>query len=174
MFSALAKFTLPTPKQTIIMTLQNGVDAPDFTLKTKTPDGLEDVCLSEHKGQQNVVLLFFPFAFAGVCTEEACSVRDDLSAYDDLDAKVYGISVDSPFAQEAMSLKESLNFPLLSDFNKTVSSEYGVLYDNFIGFEGVSKRSAFVISKDGKIAYSWSSDDPKQLPDFSLIKQALV
>ena len=174
MFSALAKFTLPTPKQTIIMTLQNGVDAPDFTLKTKTPDGLEDVCLSEHKGQQNVVLLFFPFAFTGVCTEEACSVRDDLSAYDDLDAKVYGISVDSPFAQEAMSLKESLNFPLLSDFNKKVSSEYGVLYDNFIGFEGVSKRSAFVISKDGKIAYSWSSDDPKQLPDFSLIKQALV
>ena len=87
MFSALAKFTLPTPKQTITMTLQNGVDAPDFTLKTKTPDGLEDVCLSEHKGQQNVVLLFFPFAFTGVCTEEACSVRDDLSAYDDLDAK---------------------------------------------------------------------------------------
>ena len=121
------------------MTLQNGVDAPDFTLKTRTPDGLEDVCLSEHKGQQNVVLLFFPFAFTGVCTEEACSVRDDLSAYDDLDAKVYGISVDSPFAQEAMSLKESLNFPLLSDFNKKVSSEYGVLYDNFIGFEGVSK-----------------------------------
>ena len=156
------------------MTLQNGVDAPDFTLKTKTPDGLEDVCLSEHKGQQNVVLLFFPFAFTGVCTEEACSVRDDLSAYDDLDAKVYGISVDSPFAQEAMFLKESLNFPLLSDFNKKVSSEYGVLYDNFIGFEGVSKRSAFVISKDGKIAYSWFSDDPKQLPDFSLIKQALA
>ena len=174
MFSALAKFTLPTPKQTIIMTLQNGVDAPDFTLKTKTPDGLEDVSLSEHKGQQNVILLFFPFAFTGVCTEEACSVRDDLSAYDDLDAKVYGISVDSPFAQEAMFLKESLNFPLLSDFNKKVSSEYGVLYDNFIGFEGVSKRSAFVISKEGKIAYSWSSDDPKQLPDFSLIKQALA
>ena len=174
MFSALAKFTLPTPKQTIIMTLQNGVDAPDFTLKTKTPDGLEDVSLSEHKGQQNVILLFFPFAFTGVCTEEACSVRDDLSAYDDLDAKVYGISVDSPFAQEAMSLQENLNFPLLSDFNKKVSSEYGVLYDNFIGFEGVSKRSAFVISKNGKIAFSWSSDDPKQLPDFSLIKQALV
>jgi len=174
MFSALAKCTLQTPKQTKTMTLQNGVDAPDFTLKTKTPDGLEDVCLSEHKGQQNVVLLFFPFAFTGVCTEEACSVRDDLSAYDDLDAKVYGISVDSPFAQEAMFLKESLNFPLLSDFNKKVSSEYGVLYDNFIGFEGVSKRSAFVISKDGKIAFSWSSDDPKKLPDFSLIKQALV
>jgi len=156
------------------MTLQNGVDAPDFTLKTKTPDGLEDVCLSEHKGRHNVVLLFFPFAFTGVCTEEACSVRDDLSAYEDLDAEVYGISVDSPFAQEAMSLKENLNFPLLSDFNKKVSSEYGVLYDNFIGFEGVSKRSAFVVSKEGTIRFSWSSDDPKQLPDFSLIKQALA
>ena len=106
--------------------------------------------------------------------EEACSVRDDLSAYEDLDAKVYGISVDSPFAQEAMSLKENLNFPLLSDFNKKVSSEYGVLYDNFIGFEGVSKRSAFVVSKEGTITFSWSSDDPKQLPDFSLIKQALA
>ena len=73
-----------------------------------------------------------------------------------------------------MSLKENLNFTLLSDFNKTVSTEYGVLYDNFIGFEGVSKRSAFVVSKEGTITFSWSSDDPKQLPDFSVIKQALA
>ena len=104
---------------------------------------------------------------------EACSVRDDLSAYESLNAKVFGISVDSPFAQEVMSLKESLNFPLLSDFNKTVSKDYGVLYEDFIGFNGVSKRSAFVISSEGKITFSWSSEDPKQLPDFAEIKKAL-
>ena len=103
------------------MTLSVGTIAPNFTLKTKTPEGLNDVTLDSHKGVSSVVLLFFPFAFTGVCTEEACSVRDDLSAYENLNAKVFGISVDSPFTQEAMSLKENLNFSLLSDFNKEVS-----------------------------------------------------
>ena len=155
------------------MTLPIGVEAPDFTLQTKNTEGLQDITLSSFKGESNVVLLFFPFAFTGVCTEETCSVRDDLSSYEELDAKVLGISVDSPFAQEAMALKEELNFPLLSDFNKSVSKEYGVLYEDFIGFEGVSKRSAFVVSKDGKVSFSWFSDDPKQLPDFEAIKNAL-
>lgn len=155
------------------MTLSVGTTAPNFTLKTKTPEGLSDVSLSSHKGSSSVVLLFFPFAFTGVCTEETCSVRDDLSAYENLNAKVYGISVDSPFAQEAMALKENLNFPLLSDFNKETSLAYGVLYEDFIGFNGVSKRSAFVVSKDGEILFAWSSEDPKQLPDFQAIKAVL-
>lgn len=155
------------------MTLDIGAIAPDFTLKTKTADGLKDVTLSEHKGESNVVLLFFPFAFTSVCMAEACSVRDDLKTYEELNAKVYGISVDSPFAQEAMAIKEGLNFPLLSDFNKEVSKSYGVLYEDFIGFQGVSKRSAFVVSKEGTVALSWSSDDPKQLPDFAQIKAVL-
>ena len=86
--------------------------APDFTLQTKNAEGLKEVVLSSFKGQSSVVLLFFPFAFTGVCTEETCSVRDDLSSYEELDAQVLGISVDSPFAQEAMALKEGLNFPL--------------------------------------------------------------
>lgn len=155
------------------MTLSVGTTAPDFTLKTKTPEGLSEVSLSSHKESSSVVLLFFPFAFTGVCTEETCSVRDDLSTYENLNAKVYGISVDSPFAQEAMALKENLNFPLLSDFNKETSLAYGVLYDDFIGFKGVSKRSAFVISKNGEILFAWSSEDPKQLPDFEAIKAVL-
>ena len=155
------------------MTLSVGTAAPNFTLKTKTHEGLSDVSLSSHKGSSSVVLLFFPFAFTGVCTEETCSVRDDLSAYENLNAKVYGISVDSPFAQEAMALKENLNFPLLSDFNKETSLAYGVLYEDFIGFKGVSKRSAFVVSKDGEILFAWSSEDPKQLPDFQAIKAVL-
>ena len=155
------------------MTLTVGSPAPDFTLKTKTPEGLSDITLSSFKGESSVVLLFFPFAFTGVCTEETCSVRDDISSYDNLNAKVLGISVDSPFAQEAMALKEELNFSLLSDFNKNVSTEYGVLYDDFIGFKGVSKRSAFVISKEGEILFAWSSEDPKQLPDFDANKEML-
>jgi peroxiredoxin len=155
------------------MTLTVGSPAPDFTLKTKTPEGLSDITLSSFKGESSVVLLFFPFAFTGVCTEETCSVRYDISSYDNLNAKVLGISVDSPFAQEAMALKEELNFSLLSDFNKNVSTEYGVLYDDFIGFKGVSKRSAFVISKEGEILFAWSSEDPKQLPDFDAIKEML-
>ena len=72
-----------------------------------------------------------------------------------------------------MALKENLNFPLLSDFNKEVSTSYGVLYEDFIGFAGVAKRSAFVVSKDGTILFAWSSDDPKELPDFEAIKSSL-
>lgn len=155
------------------MTLEIGSDAPNFTLKTKTAEGLKDITLADYRGNSSVVLLFFPFAFTSVCMAEACSVRDDLSEYKELNAQVLGISVDSPFAQEAMSQKEGLNFPLLSDFNKTVSRDYGVLYEDFIGFNGVSKRSAFVISKEGKVSFSWSSDDPKQLPDFTEIKNSL-
>ena len=155
------------------MTLNIGEQAPDFSLKTKNAEGLKDISLSDHKDKHSVVLLFFPFAFTSVCTEETCSVRDDLSSYADLNAQVYGISVDSPFAQEVMSEKQNLNFPLLSDFNKEVSKSYGVLYEDFIGFAGVAKRSAFVVSKDGTILFSWSSEDPKQLPDFDAIKASL-
>ena len=155
------------------MTLNIGEQAPDFSLKTKNAEVLKDISLSDHKDKQSVVLLFFPFAFTSVCTEETCSVRDDLSSYADLNAQVYGISVDSPFAQEVMSEKQNLNFPLLSDFNKEVSKSYGVLYEDFIGFAGVAKRSAFVVSKDCTILFSWSSDDPKQLPDFDAIKASL-
>ena len=155
------------------MTLNIGDQAPDFSLKTKNAEGLKDISLSDHKDQQAVVLLFFPFAFTSVCTEETCSVRDDISSYSDLNAQVYGISVDSPFAQEVMANKENLNFPLLSDFNKDVSKSYGVLYEDFIGFNGVAKRSAFVVSKEGTILFAWSSDDPKQLPDFDAIKASL-
>lgn len=133
------------------MTLETGTTAPDFTLKTKTPDGLVDIKLSEQIGQNSVVLLFFPFAFTSVCTAEACSVRDDLTSYESLDAKVFGISVDSPFAQEVMSEKENLNFPLLSDFNKSTSTDYGVLYDEFIGFSGVSKGLPLSFQKKVKL-----------------------
>ncbi len=155
------------------MALATGTKAPEFTLKTKTADGLQDISLSDTLGKKKTVLLFFPLAFTSVCVQEMCDVSAGLAAYTDLNATVYGISVDSPFAQEQMAKADNLQFPLLSDFNKDVSAAYDVLYEDLIGFKGVSKRSAFVIDENGVIIYSESSDDPKQLPDFEAIKAAL-
>ncbi|NBB79394.1 MAG: redoxin domain-containing protein [Verrucomicrobia bacterium] len=156
------------------MALEKGTKAPDFTLKTKNADGLHDVTLSENFGQKKTVLLFFPLAFTSVCMDEMCTVNSGLQVYKDLNAEVYGISVDSPFTQEKMALVDNLQFPLLSDFNKEVSTAYDVLFEDLMGFKGVAKRSAFVIDEDGTIVYSESSDNPKQLPDFDAIKAALA
>ncbi|MFM7182437.1 MAG: redoxin domain-containing protein [Verrucomicrobiales bacterium] len=155
------------------MALSTGSKAPDFTLKQKTANGLVDVTLSANFGQRPTVLLFFPFAFTGVCTEEMCSVTQGLSEYESLNAAVYAISVDNPFAQDGWAKANAIGIPVLSDFNKAVSTAYDVLYADFIGFHGVSKRSAFVISKDGTVVYSESSDDAKVLPNFAAIKEAL-
>lgn len=155
------------------MAISTGTKAPDFTLKTKTAEGLQDVCLSDNFGKKKTVLLFFPFAFTSVCVEEMCSVSAGLSAYTELNAAVYGISVDSPFAQEQMAKADNLQFPLLSDFNKEVATAYDVLFPELIGFKGVAKRSAFVVDESGTIVYSESSDDPKQMPNFEAIKAAL-
>jgi len=106
------------------MALAQGTQAPLFTLKTKTADGLEDISLKDQLSKQKTVLLFFPFAFTSVCMKEMCDVSDSLNAYSDLDAAVFGISVDSPFAQEQMAQTDQLKFPLLSDFNKEVSAAY--------------------------------------------------
>jgi len=155
------------------MALATGTKAPDFTLKTKTADGLEDVTLSDNFGEKKTVLLFFPLAFTSVCMDEMCQVSDGLQDYEQLNARVYGISVDSPFAQEKMASEKNLKFPLLSDFNKEVAKAYDVLFEDFLGLKGVAKRSAFVIDEEGTIVYSESSDNPKQLPDFDAVKAAL-
>lgn len=155
------------------MALSKGTKAPDFTLKHKTEDGLIDVTLSDNFGKKNTVLLFFPFAFTSVCMSEMCSVRDTLGQFTELNADVFGISVDSPFTLEVMAKKESIPFPLLSDFNKDVAAAYEVLYEDLLGLRGVAKRSAFVVDKDGVIAYSWSSDDPKNVPDFPELRAAI-
>jgi len=156
------------------MSVTVGGKAPDFTLKTKTDQGLEDVSLSAFQGKQNVVLLFFPLAYTSVCTQEMCSVRDGLKEYQNLNAQVLGISVDSPFSQEAWAKSQNLNFPLLSDFNKEVCAAYGAMYEDLLGFKGVAKRSAFVIDKQGIVRYASVSDDAKKLPDFNAIKACLA
>ncbi len=155
------------------MALPSNSSAPDFTLKTKNAEGLHDVRLSDNYGKQKTVLLFFPLAFTSVCMEEMCSVSSGIQDYADLNAAVYGISVDSPFTLEKMAEVDALKFPLLSDFNKEVAAAYDVLYPDLLGFKGVAKRSAFVVDENGTIIYAESSDDPKQLPDFDAIKAAL-
>ena len=161
------------------MSLSLGSKAPDFTLSTKTADGPKQITLSENFGKQNTLLLFFPMAFTGVCTQEFCDVSQGLSAYNDLNAAVYGISGDNPFAQEAWAQKENISVPLLSDYEHKVASAYGVAYESFLpdhglGMSGVAKRSAFIVDKEGVIQYAESSDDPKELPNFDAIRAKLA
>jgi peroxiredoxin len=149
-----------------------GDQAPDFTLKSKSGD-MEDISLSDYRDNKNVVILFFPLAYTGVCTDEMCSVSGGLADYDALDAQVLGISVDSPFAQEAWAKENDITIPLLSDFNKEVSAAYGSQFEDLIGFKGVAKRSAFVVDKSGVVRFASVSDNPAELPDFDAIKSCL-
>jgi peroxiredoxin len=155
------------------MGLNAGDQAPDFTLKRKTDDGLVDVSLADYKGEKNVVVLFFPLAYTSVCTDEMCSVSEGLEQYEGLNAQVLGISVDSPFSQEAWAKENGITVPLLSDFNKDVSAAYGAQYEDLMGFKGVAKRSAFVVDTGGAIRYASVSDDAAALPDFNAIKGCL-
>jgi peroxiredoxin len=155
------------------MPLKTGTSAPDFTLKTKTAAGLEDIKLSDNFGKQNVVLLFFPFAFTGVCTAEMCDISGGVAAYADLNATVYGISIDSPFAQEAWAKQEKITLTLLSDLNKTVIAAYDVVFKGIAGIGDASARAAFVIDRNGTIVYAEQTPTPKDLPNFTAVKAAL-
>ncbi|HEY6206140.1 MAG TPA: redoxin domain-containing protein [Chthoniobacterales bacterium] len=161
------------------MPLAVGTKAPDFTLSTKTADGPKQIRLSNNFGKKNSVLLFFPMAFTGTCTEEMCGLTPQLPNYEGMNAVVYGISGDNPFAQEAWSQKEKIGVTLLSDYEHKVARDYGVAYDSFLpqknlGMAGVAKRSAFVVDKNGLIQYAESNDDPGQLPNFDKIKAKLA
>jgi peroxiredoxin len=156
------------------MAIPTGIKAPEFTLKTKTADGLHDIKLSDNFGRKNTVLLFVPLAFTGVCTKELCDVSAGLSAYESLNAQVIGISVDSPFAQEAWAQKESITIPLASDLNKDVAKAYDVLLPDLVGIGSASARAAFVIDKEGVVRYSEQTPTPLELPTFEAIKATLA
>lgn len=155
------------------MAIATGTKAPDFKLKRKTDDGLVDVQLSERFGKKNTVLLFFPLAFTGVCTQELCDISAGLSQYASLNADVIGISVDSPFAQEAWAKQNNITIPLVSDLNKEVTRAYDVLFPMLADIGDSSARAAFVIDKDGVVQYSEKTPTPKDLPNFDAIKQVL-
>jgi peroxiredoxin len=153
------------------MTIRQGDKAIGFQLPSKPG---ETVDVGRSIGREPVVLLFFPLAFSPVCTDEMCRMRDDWKRWEKLGAKVFGISVDSPFVVAKFREEMKIPFPILSDFNKEVAARYGALHEELLGLKGVAKRAVFVIDSDGTVAYSWVSDDPKQMPDFEEVRSALT
>lgn len=150
--------------------LQIGDIAPDFTL---IATDRQPVTLSSLRGK-NVVILFFPAAFTSTCTAELCQTRDEIAYYAGLNAEVLGISVDMPFTLAKFKEDQRLPFPLLSDFNKTVSKAYDSFHEHWIlGLDGVSKRSAFVIDKEGKLVHQEILENAGLVPDFDAVKAAL-
>ncbi|GEL25171.1 peroxiredoxin [Pseudonocardia sulfidoxydans NBRC 16205] len=131
------------------MALTVGSQAPDFTLKSGNGD---EVTLSSFRGDKAVLVVFYPFAFSGVCTGELCSVRDDLSAFQNDDVQVLAVSVDHPFALGAWAKEQGYQFPLLADFwpHGKVAQDYGV----FNADAGFALRGTFLVDKDGVVQFA--------------------
>jgi peroxiredoxin len=155
------------------MAIPVGSKAPDFTLKSKQASGLVDIQLSTNFGKRNTVLLFFPAAFTGVCTQEMCDITAGLNGYSGLNADVIGISVDTPFSQEAWAQKEKIKVTLASDLNKQVTKQYDVIFPMLAGVGDTAARAAFVIDKSGVVQYSEQTPSPKELPNFTKVKETL-
>lgn len=154
------------------MTNLVGKDLIDFELPFVGESGLEKLKLSSVAKDNNVVLLFYPAAWTGVCTKEACTVRDTISDYNNLNAKVFGISVDMPWALDHFKKDQNLNYTQLSDANKTVIKDYDVVWSDLAGIHDTARRSAFVI-KNGKIVYQWVCESQGEMPPFDEIKANL-
>jgi len=153
------------------MTIRRG----DQAVSMRLPQGPGDeVDLADHIGRGVTVLLFFPLAFSSVCTDELCALRDDWSSWSELDASVFGISIDSPFVAQRFRQELELPFPLLSDFNRDASRAYGVLYDDLFGMREVSKRAAFVIDPSGTVVCDWVSEDAGVMPPLDEIRSAVA
>ncbi len=153
------------------MKIEIGKTAPDFSLFDTDKNKIN---LSDFKGK-NILLLFFPLAFTSTCTKELCAVRDDISRYSNVNAQVIGISVDSVFALRKYKEDQQYNFPLLSDFNKEVSALYDSLYTDWIlDMKGVSKRSAFIIDKNGIVQYAEILETAGDMPDFGAINKTII
>lgn len=170
LFFILLIHALLLPQNNNIMSINIGQLAPDFSLFDTEK---KELSLSSLRGK-NVVLVFFPLAFTGVCTTELCSLRDNIAVYGGLDAEVLGISVDSLFSLEKFKAEQNINFPMLSDFNKEASIAYGCIYETFaFGMKGVSKRSVFVIDKEGVVRHTEILDDAGKIPDFDIVQSVL-
>ena len=152
------------------MAIQVGQQAPDFTLFS---DEKKEIKLSNYKGK-NVVLNFFPAAFTSTCTAQLCDARDNMKKYENLNAQILGISVDSVFTLAKYKAENDYNFPLLSDFNKNVSKEYDAFIEKFLlGMKGVSARATFVIDTEGVVVYAEVLPNVGELPNFAAIRQSL-
>ena len=162
-----------------VLSIQVGDKAPDFSLVALGEGGPEVVKLSEQIGEQNILLLFVPMAFTGVCTQQFCAISGGLGEYADLNCKVFGISGDNPFAQAAWAEKEGITLKLLSDYDHKAAEAFGTTYEQFLPEKnlimgGVSKRSAFIIDKAGVVKYAEVKDSPGDLPNSEAIKAKLA
>jgi peroxiredoxin len=147
-----------------------GSEAPEFTVPVAGGEAYNDVepfTLSEELGGGPTVLAFYPAAFTSGCTEEMCAFRDSMATFDDLDASVYGVSVDLPFAQNVWIEEEGLNFPMLSDWDHEVIEKYDVVLEDMYGMVEVAERSVFVLDADGVVTYKWVRDGEN--PDFGAL-----
>ncbi len=156
------------------MAIASGNPAPKFTLKSLTPEGLVDVSLESNFGKTATVLLFFPLAFTGVCTQELCEVTSSLNAYTRVNADVLAISVDSPFAQAAWAKQEKITLRILSDLNKETARAYGVLLPNLLGIGDAAARAVFVVDKAGVIRHAEQTPTPHDLPDLAKVQEVLA
>ncbi|MFV8749768.1 redoxin domain-containing protein [Nannocystaceae bacterium ST9] len=149
-----------------------GSPAPDFSLLNNKREKVE---LASLRGK-NVVLAFFPAAFTGVCEKELCTFRDAIAAFNDLDAAVFGVSVDAPFANAAFADKNGLNFPILSDYTRAATKAYDVAHDDFANMPGytAAKRSVFVVDKQGTLRYAWVAPNPGVEPNYDEVKAAVA
>ena len=154
------------------MSVSVGAKAPQFTLvdTTKAPRSP----ITEFAGKK-IVLLFYPGAFTGVCDKEMCNFRDSLSAYNSLNAQVIGISVDSPWANKAFAQHYNLTFPLLSDFDRSLIKQFGIVFEGLGGVKGynVAKRAVYVIDEKGIVKYAWVSEIPGVEPPYDEVKKAV-
>jgi len=148
-----------------------GSPAPDFSLLPAP--GADPVTLSGQRGHI-VVLLFFPLAFSRTCTAEMCRMAEDWSRWEEVGARVFGISIDSPWVNVKFAAETGVPFSILSDFNKEAAAAYDVLYADFRGLKGVSKRAAFVVDREGRVAYTWVSDDSGVMPPLDEIREVVA
>jgi len=146
--------------------------APDFTLVNQD---MKKITLSDYQGQ-NVVLAFYPGAFTGGCTKEMCTIRDEIADLENLNAQIFGISVNDPFSNKAFHEENVLNFPLLCDYTREVVKKYGVYHEDFAGLKGytAAKRSVFILDAEGIIQYRWVTEDPRVMPPYDETKQKLA
>jgi glutaredoxin-dependent peroxiredoxin len=151
------------------MALNVGHRAPNATVYARPREPVE---LDSYRGRP-VVLMFFPLAFSGVCTKEMCTVADDYSAYQELDAQVIGISVDSPYVNTKFAESCNAAFPIVSDFNREAIKAFDVVRPDLGGLKDVAERSVFVIDKDGLIVYVWQGEHPGVFPPLDEIKGVL-
>jgi peroxiredoxin len=152
--------------------IEPGDSAPDFSAPLANGD-VETITLSDSLDEAPIVLAFFPGAFTSVCTDEMCTFRDQLSAFEDVGATVYGVSVDSPFALNEFRDKHDLSFGLISDFDRELVDAYDVRMNvEDLGLHGLAKRSVFVVDRDGIVTWNWISDDPGVEPDYDAVRAA--